>query len=306
MLRNILLTLYIGLFTFNVNSICSRFAYMKKDKSIELKSLSNFYKPKNDNQDKYCEYLNDANNKIIFAIGPAGTGKTALACNAAIKELKKGTYNKVIITRPVVSVEEDIGFLPGSLNKKMDPWVRPIIDIFLEFYSQRDIDSMINNNVIEISPLGFMRGRTFKKSFIIADEMQNSSPNQMMMLTTRIGIGSKMIITGDLKQTDKTTVNSGLYDIIKKFRYYYSQQEIKYNNSNINHGIKVIEFNKGDIEREPIISKILDIYDVDENSISKIKDVISDYDCALIPKRLVTNKDKNFGISLYNANANAI
>jgi phosphate starvation-inducible PhoH-like protein len=257
---------------------------MKKE-SIELKALSNFYKAKSENQMKYIEYLNEVNNKIIFSIGPAGTGKTLLACNAAIKELQKGTYNKVVITRPVVPVEEEIGYLPGSLNKKMDPWVRPIIDVFLEFYSQRDIDMMLYNNIIEISPLGFMRGRTFKKSFIIADEMQNSSPNQMMMLTTRIGTGSKMVITGDLKQTDKNTINSGLYDIINKYRIYEKEQEIKYNNSDINHGIKIIEFNKSDIEREPIISKLLDIYEIDEKKNLIEKNNLSN-DCALIPKNI--------------------
>jgi len=285
MLRSILLSLgALCFYTMSVTSLCSRFINMKKE-SIELKALSNFYKAKSDNQMKYIEYLNDANNKIIFSIGPAGTGKTLLACNAAIKELQKGTYNKVVITRPVVPVEEEIGYLPGSLNKKMDPWVRPIIDVFLEFYSQRDIDMMLYNNIIEISPLGFMRGRTFKKSFIIADEMQNSSPNQMMMLTTRIGTGSKMVITGDLKQTDKNTINSGLYDIINKYRIYEKEQEIKYNNSDINHGIKIIEFNKSDIEREPIISKLLDIYEIDGKKNLIEKNNLNN-DCALIPKNI--------------------
>uniref|UniRef100_A0A6C0KVQ5 PhoH-like protein n=1 Tax=viral metagenome TaxID=1070528 RepID=A0A6C0KVQ5_9ZZZZ len=271
---------------------------MKKDNSIELKSLSNFYKAKNANQEKYFKYLNDVNNKVIFAIGPAGTGKTALACNVAISDLKNGKFKRIVITRPVVSVEEEIGFLPGSLNKKMDPWVRPIIDIFLEFYSQKDIDTMFYNNIIEISPLGFMRGRTFKNSFIIADEMQNSSPNQMMMLTTRIGSGSKMVITGDLKQTDKVTTNSGLFDIINKYRIYDKEQSIKYNNTYINHGIKVIEFEKSDIERDPIISKLLDIYEIGKANVDEPKTLVDikekdkgliDNDCAIIPKKNMKN-----------------
>jgi phosphate starvation-inducible PhoH-like protein len=115
--------------------------------------------------------------------------------------------------------------------------------------------------------------------------MQNSSPNQMLMLTTRIGTGSKMIITGDLKQTDKTTLNSGLFDITNKFKYYKEQQEMKYNNSEINHGIKVIEFDKSDIEREPIISKLLDIYEISESEIIKSKNKLNN-DCAIIPKKL--------------------
>ena len=296
MLRGLLFFTFAGaLFSLNAISLCSRL-YMKKDNPIELKSLSNFYKAKNANQEKYFKYLNDVNNKVIFAIGPAGTGKTALACNAAINDLKNGKFKRIVITRPVVSVEEEIGFLPGSLNKKMDPWVRPIIDIFLEFYSQKDIDSMFYNNIIEISPLGFMRGRTFKNSFIIADEMQNSSPNQMMMLTTRIGSGSKMVITGDLKQTDKITTNSGLFDIINKYRIYDKEQSIKYNNTYINHGIKVIEFEKSDIERDPIISKLLDIYEIGKENVVEPKTEVDtkdqdkglvENDCAIIPKKLM-------------------
>lgn len=236
-------------------------AFSAKRTSTSLKSLSNYYKPKSYNQKKYCEYLNDWKIKLLFAIGPAGTGKTMLACNTAIKELQSGNINKVILTRPVVPVEEDIGFLPGNINKKMDPWTRPIFDIFLEFYSQKDIDAMIHANVIEIAPLGYMRGRTFKNAFIIADEMQNSSPNQMLMLTTRIGDGSKMVITGDLKQSDKG-LNSGLYDFIRKFNL-YEQIEMNRNTTMIrNSGIKIVEMNNTDIERSPIIEKILDIYDV--------------------------------------------
>ena len=192
---------------------------MKKE-SGDLKSLSNFYKPKTTNQELYVKYLNDPTTKILFAVGPAGTGKTMLACNQAIKELKSGNIQKIVITRPVVPVEEEeIGFLPGNINKKMDPWTRPIFDIFYEFYQKKDVEAMLYNNVIEISPLAFMRGRTFKHSYIIADEMQNSSPNQMLMLTTRIGEGSKMVITGDLKQSDRG-INSGLQDFINKYKTY--------------------------------------------------------------------------------------
>jgi phosphate starvation-inducible PhoH-like protein len=237
-------------------------AFSAKRTSTSLKSLSNYYKPKSYNQKKYCDYLNDSKIKLLFAIGPAGTGKTMLACNTAIKDLQSGNINKIILTRPVVPVEEDIGFLPGNINKKMDPWTRPIFDIFLEFYSQKDIDSMIHANVIEIAPLGYMRGRTFKNAFIIADEMQNSSPNQMLMLTTRIGEGSKMVITGDLKQSDKG-LESGLYDFIRKFNL-YEQIEMIHNRTTLltNTGIKIVEMNNTDIERSPIIEKILDIYNV--------------------------------------------
>jgi phosphate starvation-inducible PhoH-like protein len=248
--------LSIGLRKNNIN--------MKKDVS-DLKSLANFYKPKTPNQEQYVNYLNSPSIKLLFAVGPAGTGKTMLACNHAIRELKDGNIQKIIITRPVVPVEEEeIGFLPGNINKKMDPWMTPIFDIFNEFYSRKDIESMIYNNIIEVSPLAFMRGRTFKSSFIIADEMQNSSPNQMLMLTTRIGENSKMVVTGDLKQSDRG-INSGLSDFINKYKIYNNY--LKLNNNNTNYGINIIELTNDDIERSKIVSKILDIYNLNEKNI---------------------------------------
>jgi phosphate starvation-inducible PhoH-like protein len=140
--------------------------------------------------------------------------------------------------------------------------------VFLDFFSQREIDLMMYNSVIEISPLAYMRGRTFKNAFIIADEMQNSSPNQMLMLTTRIGVGSKMVVTGDLKQSDKG-LESGLYDFINKFKVYENRESEKYNNTDINSGIKIVELNNTDIERSPVIVKILDVYNVNEKKVEK-------------------------------------
>lgn len=259
---------------------------MKKDGNAELKSLSQFYKPKTPNQEKYYSYLNDDKIKLLFAVGPAGTGKTMLACNNAIKDLKSGKVDKIIVTRPVVPVEEDIGFLPGNINKKMDPWTRPLFDVFLDFFSQREIDLMMYNSVIEISPLAYMRGRTFKNAFIIADEMQNSSPNQMLMLTTRIGMGSKMVVTGDLKQSDKG-LDSGLSDFINKFKVYERRESEKYNNTEINSGIKIVELNNTDIERSPVIVKILDVYNVNEVAVEK-KPVVGQLSQNTI--RLIPNK----------------
>jgi phosphate starvation-inducible PhoH-like protein len=243
--------------SFNTSSF--RLFASKKDFVPDVKSFSKFYKPKTANQEFYNKCLNDDTIKIVFSVGPAGTGKTLLACNTAIRELKRGKFQKIIITRPVVPVEEDIGFLPGSLLKKMDPWTRPIKDVFLELYSEKEIENMMYGNTIEISPLAYMRGRTFKNAFIIADEMQNSSPNQMLMLMTRIGSGSKMVITGDLNQTDRGLM-SGLSDFIKKYNLYDKNKREKCNKT----GIEIVELNANDILREPIISTILDIYNADE------------------------------------------
>jgi len=243
---------------------------MKKTNLNDRKYIPLYY-PKTKNQINYVDKLTNENNTIIVALGPAGTGKTLFACSEAIKQLKFGMVDKIIITRPLVTVEEDLGFLPGNINKKMDPWTRPIFDIFLEVFSQREIDLMVSNNVIEISPLAYMRGRTFKNAFIIADEMQNSSPNQMMMLTTRIGLNSKMVITGDLKQTDKGN-SSGLSDFVSRYEIYKKYDIDTYKNESDNKNIEVIYLGKSDIERNPIVKKIIDIYQIDvKNGNNNIK-----------------------------------
>lgn len=220
--------------------------------SLYVKRL-NIYEPKSENQAKYWKDLQDSRYKLVIANGAAGTGKTLLACQSAVKELYDGNIDKIIITRPVVPVEEDIGFLPGTLNKKMDPWTRPLMDIFNDFHSKNNVKSMMKNDVIEISPLGFMRGRTFKNAIIIADEMQNCSPNQMLMFLTRIGENSRVIITGDLQQCDKNY--SGLHDLLEKLNMYYENEEEMRKD-----GIVVHEFINTDVQRSTLVSKILNIY----------------------------------------------
>jgi phosphate starvation-inducible PhoH-like protein len=283
---------------------------MKKPK----KSENNLYKPKTFNQEKYVEFLNNDDTKIVVAVGPAGTGKTLFACQKAITSLKSEQIHKIIITRPVVTVEEEIGFLPGNLIKKMDPWTKPIFDIFLEYYTKNELDLMLSNGKIEICPLAFMRGRTFKHAFIIADEMQNSSPNQMKMLTTRIGNNCKMIITGDLKQTDILKEN-GLHDFIKKIRDYNDMSTL----------IELAHFDKIDIERSEIVKKVIEIYENshdfrnakitheepskkevvnDESNVffeSNTKEYIPpDTDAAIIPKTYITKNYSNFLDSMKN------
>jgi phosphate starvation-inducible PhoH-like protein len=284
------------------NAYSTKLFGSKKEYVPDIKSLSKFYKPKSANQELYNKCLNDDLSKIVFSVGPAGTGKTLLACNAAIRDLKRGKFQKIIITRPVVPVEEDIGFLPGNLVKKMDPWTRPIFDIFLEFYSQKDIDSMMQANTIEISPLAYMRGRTFKNAFIIADEMQNSSPNQMLMLTTRIGIGSKMVITGDLNQTDRG-LTSGLSDFMKKYKTYQriTNPDDSKNQTRSKTGIEIVELDASDIAREPIISTILDIYNADEIG----KRIYSPPPVAAVPEFVFESRESILENNLKNINQDA-
>lgn len=204
---------------------------------------------KNDIQEKYLKYLGDINSPIIFAIGPAGTGKTFLACYYAIFSFMNEDINKIIITRPTVSVDEEHGFLPGSLNDKMRPWLRPIYDIFEKYLAHNYIQKLIRDELIEICPLAYMRGRTFDNCVIIADEMQNSTESQMKMILTRIGFNSKLIINGDLHQSDSQ--RNGLQDFVNKYEY---------SNTKDKDNIKIVKFKGDNIQRHPIIQTILDIY----------------------------------------------
>jgi len=204
--------------------------------------------PKNLAQEKYLDALDDQNINIVFAVGPAGTGKTMLGALAGIKQLKEGSISKIVITRPAVSVDEQHGFLPGTLVEKMHPWVLPILDYFYEYYSKRDIEHMINDNILEIAPLAYMRGRTFHNSFILGDEFQNTNPNQMKAVLTRIGQNSKMVITGDLAQHDRGFDQNGLLDFITRLK------------TKPNDKISLTTFGRGDVERNPIIEDILDLY----------------------------------------------
>lgn len=203
--------------------------------------------PRNIHQEDYLLKLLDESKNIVFALGPAGTGKTLLACQTAVKLFQEGKVDKIVVTRPAVSADEDLGFLPGTLEEKMAPWTRPIFDVIREYFSAKEIEGMITEGVIEISPLAYMRGRTFKNAFILADEMQNTTPNQMKMLLTRIGEGSKMVVTGDLKQADRLTQN-GLLEFVGLME--------KRNLSRID----VARFNSTDIERHEAVKEVLDIY----------------------------------------------
>lgn len=208
-------------------------------------------KPRNENQKIYMDALEKEHHPIIFATGPAGTGKTILACHLGLRKLQSGDVQKLILTRPAVSVEEQHGFLPGTLEEKMEPWLRPVYDVFYQYFSPQKLQTLIQKQVIEICPLAYMRGRTFENAWIIADEAQNMTPNQMLMLLTRIGNNSKMIITGDPKQHDRGFECNGLTDFLQR----YNEKKDKFTNE-----VVVIEFLYGDVERHPIIRKILGLY----------------------------------------------
>ena len=205
---------------------------------------------RNPNQKDYIQKLLDPTQTIIFATGPAGTGKTMLAVLAAVKALKEQTIDRLIITRPAVGVDDEKhGFLPGDLNAKMEPWTKPIFDIVREYYTAKQIQTMITEGIIEVSPLAFMRGRTFKNAFVIADEMQNATPSQMKMLLTRIGDDSRMVVTGDIAQTDRKEYENGLLDFQKLYDAYLDSEYIS-----------VSKFNHQDIERHPAVAEVLDMY----------------------------------------------
>jgi phosphate starvation-inducible protein PhoH and related proteins len=205
--------------------------------------------PRTRNQERLVLALQNVDTSIVVTVGPAGTGKTYLAMVAAVKALKEGAIERIVMTRPAVGVEgEQHGFLPGNLVAKMEPWTRPLLDVMREYYRPQDIAAMIEDQVIEIAPLAFMRGRTFKNSWIIADEMQNATPAQVKMLMTRIGQDSKIIITGDVEQADRNRGDNGLMDLCERLEH------------NTVNGIAVCKLETRDVQRHKIIGDVLKLY----------------------------------------------
>lgn len=207
--------------------------------------------PRTRNQERLIQALQDHAQHIVITSGPAGTGKTYLAMLAAVQALQSGSCQRIVLTRPAVSVDdEQHGFLPGTLTAKMEPWTRPLMDVLRECYRPQDIVTMLEDQTIEISPLAFMRGRTFQSAYIIADEMQNSTMAQVKMLLTRIGSGSKIVVTGDVEQTDLKMGHNGLVDLCQRL----DNQAVK--------GMAVCNFDQGDIQRHAIIARILNLYNL--------------------------------------------
>lgn len=202
--------------------------------------------PRTFTQRKYLDLLYSSV-PVVVGTGPAGTGKTLLACHVGSKALMNGQVKRIILTRPAVSVDEQHGFLPGNLQKKMEPWTRPMFDALHRNFTPKKIKDMFLDEQIEICPLAYMRGRTFDNAWIIADEMQNSTPSQMKMLLTRIGEGSKMVVAGDMQQHERGFEENGLVDLLHKLPI-------------PNEYVKHVEFTDDDVVRSRVVKEVLDMY----------------------------------------------
>ncbi len=217
-----------------------------KQEQIKISGLKHNLKPRGKNQNTYLEHI--LQRDINFGIGPAGTGKTYLAVAMACQALLQEKVQRILLVRPAVEAGEKLGFLPGDLAQKVDPYLRPLYDALYDLLGTERVERLLEKNIIEIAPLAFMRGRTINDSFIILDESQNTTNAQMKMFLTRIGFGSKAVITGDMTQTDlPDKQQSGLshaIDILKNIKE-----------------ISFTFFDSHDVIRHPLVKKIVDAYD---------------------------------------------
>lgn len=206
---------------------------------------------KNSSQKRYLQAIEE--NEIVFGIGPAGTGKTYLAVASALKALQERKIEKIILTRPAVEAGEALGFLPGDLQEKLLPYLRPLHDAMFDMLGQEDARKAVEKQIIEMAPLAYMRGRTLSNAFVILDEAQNTTTEQMMMFLTRLGENSRMVITGDITQTDlPRNKKSGLKDALGILK------GIK--------GIEIFNFTKSDVVRHRLVTKIIEAYERAGNS----------------------------------------
>lgn len=227
------------------------------DKPIAFTANGRSLFPKTIGQKRYIESIN--NNDIVFGTGPAGTGKTYLAIALACQAFRNRQFERIILTRPAVEAGESLGFLPGDLKEKVDPYLRPVYDALFEIIGGEQYQKYIEKGLIEIAPLAYMRGRTLDKSFIILDEAQNTTPEQMKMFLTRLGYSSKMVITGDLTQTDLPRGKmSGLKNAIGLLRH--------------TKGIGIEELQKVDIVRHPLVRKVIEVYEQEALRLEKIRE----------------------------------
>lgn len=209
----------------------------------------------NEKQQMYREMLGKKKTSLVIAVGPAGTGKTSVACSESLSRLMCDDISKIVVTRPMVSVGDELGFLPGTIGDKMDPWLVPLYDNFLGDIDRPTLDMYLQKKIIEICPLSYIRGRTFSSCWVIADEMQNSTPMEMKTLLTRVGTNAKIIVTGDLDQCDldcstgRTTTN-GLQDLVDRVG---EKKESRYTS--------LIEFSVDDVQRSEFVKYVLNLYD---------------------------------------------
>ncbi len=217
--------------------------------------------PRNENQRKYLELIEK--NNLVFGLGAAGTGKTYLAVAAAVRQLRRGEVRRLIITRPVVEAGEHLGFLPGDLNQKLDPYMRPIYDALHDMMHPDDLARLEEIGVIEVAPLAYMRGRTLSSAFVILDEAQNTTIGQMKMFLTRLGEGSQMVVTGDPSQNDlDSRVRSGLMDAVGRLRSF--------------EGIGIVEYSPDDVVRHELVSQIIRAYQAPAQETMRSRDHSSD------------------------------
>ena len=215
-------------------------------KEVHIKTKRGVIKPRNPNQSKYV--ANVVTHDITFGVGPAGTGKTYLAVACAVDALERQEVRRILLTRPAVEAGEKLGFLPGDLSQKVDPYLRPLYDALFEMLGFEKVEKLIERNVIEVAPLAYMRGRTLNDAFIILDESQNTTAEQMKMFLTRIGFNSKAVITGDITQVDlPRTVRSGLRHAIEVLG---EVNDISFN-----------FFSAQDVVRHPVVARIVQAYE---------------------------------------------
>jgi phosphate starvation-inducible PhoH-like protein len=218
-----------------------------RDRPAERRAKRKNIQARTPNQQDYLDSIDV--NSITIGIGPAGTGKTFLAIERAVAALTSGVATRLILTRPAVEAGENLGFLPGTLEDKLDPYLRPLTDAIHELVGADQLQEWLNNEVIEVAPLAFMRGRTLSNAFIVLDEAQNTTPAQMKMFLTRMGFGTKIVVTGDITQVDIKGPN-GLEDAVRLLDGVED--------------IGVCELTGRDIVRHPLVSRIIRTYDLDE------------------------------------------
>ena len=229
------------------------------DGSTTLSTRRADLRARTSNQGTYLE--NIATHDITFGIGPAGTGKTYLAVACAVDALERSAVQKIVLTRPAVEAGERLGFLPGDLNQKVDPYLRPLYDALHELMGFERVQKAFERQQIEIAPLAFMRGRTLNHAFVILDEAQNTTPEQMKMFLTRIGFGSKAVVTGDVSQVDlPRTQLSGLVDAEKVLKRVQ--------------GIAITRLTSADVVRHPLVARIVDAYDKTQSGEAGADDAI--------------------------------